>query len=235
MQLCVEADAPAVASVVADIVCALVDVHPRAVLALPTGATPLPVYRELARRRRLGQMNFSDITVFLLDEYIGLAPPDPRSFRAFGEHHLVEPLGLRPHHFFALDGTAADLSAECAAFETSIAAAGGIDLAVLGLGRNGHVAFNEPGSAPDSRTRVVQLAPDTIAPSLPSTAITMGVATICEARRVLLVTTGAHKAAALTAALFGPVTTDVPASLLRGHERLQVVADDAAMPAAAVR
>ena len=235
MQLRVDTDPRAVAMAVADVVCGVVTDDPRAVLALPTGSTPLPAYRELARRRRLGHVSFSHVTVFLLDEYVGLAPDDPRSFRAFGERHLIEPLGLRGDRFFALQGSAADLPAECAAYEASITAAGGIALVVLGLGGNGHIAFNEPGSSPDSRTRVVQLASETIAPSLPSTAVTIGVGTIREARRVLLVATGSHKAAALTAAVCGPATTDLPASLLRGHEHLQVIADDLAMPAGAAR
>lgn len=201
-----------------DVIAAAVREKPALVLALPTGETPKPLYRKLAA------LDLSQCTTFNLDEYVGLAPDDPRSFHHYMREHFTS--SVRARHL--PDGNARDLAAECERYEAAIAAAGGIDLCVLGLGSNGHIAFNEPGSAQTSRTRVVALH-DRPAP----TAITVGVATILAARQCLLVATGEAKAEATRAMIEGPVSAAVPASFLRLHPRALVVLDAAAAQALA--
>jgi glucosamine-6-phosphate deaminase len=179
------------------------------VLALPTGETPKPLYRALAA------IDLSNATTFNLDEYVGLPEDHPASFHRYMREHFKN----RVKAMHLPDGNAADLAAECARYEAAIAAAGGIDLCVLGLGANGHIAFNEPGSPRESRTRVVTLV-NRPAPR----AITMGMATILEARRCLLIATGREKAAAVRALKDG----DVPAAALREHPSATIVIDHAA-------
>lgn len=220
MDLTITADAAGAALSAADTITEVVRARPDAVLALPTGSTPLPVYRELAGRGT----SFAECTVFMLDEHLGADPDEPGSFRVYVREHIVDGLGVPAENLHSLDGRAADPDAECAAYEEAIARAGGLDLAVLGIGPNGHVAFNEPGSDPASRTRVVELATDTAGEK----GLTIGIATITDARRILLVATGAAKAPAVAAMVQGPSTPDVPASLLQDHPRLDLILDQAA-------
>ena len=145
----------------ADLVAAQLKSKPRSVLALPTGSTPLALYAELVRRSRGGFANLAEARIFDLDEYRGLPSSDPSSYAAFIRAHLTAPLGLADDHVRLLRGDAPDPQAECDDYERAIAQLGGIDLCVLGLGENGHIAFNEPGSAWDTRTRVVELAAST--------------------------------------------------------------------------
>jgi glucosamine-6-phosphate deaminase len=212
-------------------VAAAVAAKPGLVLGLAAGATPVPLYRELVRRHRAG-LDLSRLTTFNLDEFCGLAAADPRSFRHFTALHLLDPIGLP-----AARRHAPDPAAPCAAYEAAIAAAGGIDLQILGIGRNGHIGFNEPGSDLASRTRRVALAPATIAASaaafgseaaVPREGVTLGIGTILAARRILLLASGAAKAPAVAAALEGPVTADVPASALQRHADVTVLLDAAA-------
>jgi len=222
-------DADAVAERAARLVADVVAAKPRAVLGLAAGATPVGLYRRLVGESRAGRLDLSGIVVFSLDDYVGLAPGHPASCRTCIETHFIAPLGLPPErvHLLGEDW-------EPAAYERAIAAAGGIDVQILGLGVNGHIAFNEPGSALDGRTRRVTLSESTRAvnrkafptgEAVPAFALSMGIGTILEARRVLLLATGAAKAAALAAALDGPLTEDVPASALRRHPDLVVLAD----------
>lgn len=232
-QVEVLADADAVALRVADLVADVVADRPAAVLGLPTGSTPLPAYRELARRVAAGQLDLGGVRVFLLDEYAGLHPDDPRSYRATIRREATRPLGVPDTSVFGPAGEAADPDAAAADYEALIASMGGVDMQVAGIGRNGHVAFNEPGTPLDARTHVATLSEVTRADNagffagdaVPRRAITQGPATIGAARRLVLVATGEAKAAAVAAAVRGPVSEACPASLVQRHPNALVVLD----------
>ncbi len=209
--------------------------RPNAVLALPTGRTPLPFYKELARRAKEGLIDLSDATVFCLDEYRGLFRHNAESCFSFLRRHLLA--HAQVGRLFAFDGQAPDPDAECRQYESTLAALGGLDLAVLGIGRNGHLALNEPGSPLDSRTRLVSLTEETRADQVwlfghlsrvPKQGFTMGLGTLMEAKSVLLLVSGADKADILAMALTGPVTEAVPASVLQRRPHLTLIADEAA-------
>lgn len=210
--------------------------RPECVLALPTGHTPLPLYEEMAQRAEDGRLDLGEATVFLLDEYVGLPPEHEASNLSFLERHLLDRVQVGT--VICPDGRVADPDAETATYEATIAVVGGLDLAVLGIGRNGHIGLNEPGSPADSRTRVVELTLSSRrnlawgfggrVRDVPRTGYTLGLGTIMEARALLLLATGEAKARILRRALAGPVTEKVPTSLLRRHASLLVVADEAA-------
>jgi glucosamine-6-phosphate deaminase len=234
----VRADRDVVARDVATIVRDTVSRQPRAVLGLPTGRTPIPIYAELRAAAAAGAVDFAGVATFNLDEFVGLAPDDPRSYRAFMERELFAHVPIAPARVGFLSGTATDLDAECARYERAIAEAGGIDLLLLGLGANGHVGFNEPAADLIARTHVATLLPATRATNaepfggdvaaVPRLALSMGMATILQARRIVLVATGASKAAAAQAMVEGPLTTQLPASFLQLHPDVSVVLDEAA-------
>ena len=216
----------AVAREIAD----LVRAEPACCLGLATGRTPVGIYAELARRHRSG-LSFAGVTTFNLDEFLGLAPDDPRSFRATMREHLFSRVDLQPERARFPD------PADPAAYDGEIERAGGIAFQLLGIGRNGHIAFNEPGAPAGSRTRAVELHPITRADAapefgspdaVPTHAVTMGVATILAARRIRILAFGAKKAEIVQRALEGPVTPDVPASLLRRHPDVLWLLDEAA-------
>jgi len=207
-----------------------------AVLALPTGETPRGVYAELVRRHRDEGLSFRYATTFGLDEFWTLPRGHPHGFRRFLDEHLLGRVDSDPARRFHLDGSTPEVRAEeeCARYEAAIAEAGGLDLALLGLGTNGHIAFNEPGSPRDSRTRRVALHESTRldlarlfggADAVPKEALTMGVGTILAAREVVLLALGARKAAAVARMLGGPIGPDCPASFVREHPRALVVLD----------
>ena len=210
----------------------------RSVIGVATGRTPLPVYRELVDRCGGGRISFAGAQVFLLDEYVGLGPDDPRSFRGVVRRGLLDRVDAPAGALGAPEAASEDLAAAGEAYERRIADAGGIDLQLLGIGRNGHIGFNEPPSSLASRTRPVTLAATTRADAaadfggdvsrVPRRGITQGVGTILEARRVVLVATGAAKSEAVAAAVEGPVTAMVPASALQLHPCAVVVVDEAA-------
>jgi len=218
----------------ADIVADLLGAKPDAVLALPAGGTPRPVYADLARRHRAQRLSFARAIAFALDEYAGVAADDPVSFRRYLSDELYRHIDLPRAH--ALDAQAADLDAECARYEGAIAAAGGVDLCFLGIGGNGHVAFNEPGSAFDSRTRVVDLAAETRAAAaasfgarpVPAHALTIGVATILSARRCVLLAYGGAKADVVARAIQETPSPALPASALQLHPDATFILDAAA-------
>jgi glucosamine-6-phosphate deaminase len=231
----IEPDPGAVARRAADIVEANIRARPQAVLALPAGHTPLGLYAELVRRHREQGLDFAGVVTFNLDEYLGLAGDDPRCFRALVASHFHAHVNIRPENARALDGAAENPHAECAAYEVAIAEAGGLDLAVLGIGADGHVGFNEPGSSLGSRTRPKTLTRETAAANaagfrdadaVPRVALTMGVGTILSARRCLLLGTGTEKAAVLRAAIEGPVTAQITASALQLHPDATFVIDE---------
>jgi len=198
------------------------------VLGLPAGGTPVPLYRELVRLHREEGLSFAGVTAFNLDEYWP-APPGA-SFADFLREHLFRHVDLPPGGAFLLDGGVAveRVADECARFEAAIRAAGGVDLQILGLGLNGHIGFNEPGSGAETRTRRVRLAPDTVQRAARARAewggcteaMSMGVATILEARRIVVLAFGAEKAIAVARARSGPETAEFPASFLRRHPRV---------------
>lgn len=227
-----------VADLAAQRVADLLHDSPRAVLGLPTGRTPILMYEQLAARHADGSLDFSGVTTFNLDEFIGIGEDHPGSYRAYMRKHLFEPVGLPKDQGHVLDGLAADPDEECTRFENAIAAAGGLDLQILGLGANGHIGFNEPADALQARThRVRLLEPSRQANAgffggditqVPTEAMTMGMGTILKARRILLLVTGAEKAETVGAMLDGPVTTRLPASFLQLHRDVELICDAAA-------
>jgi glucosamine-6-phosphate deaminase len=217
----------------AEIVAQEVQARPDAALALPTGRTPLPIYAALVERHRAGALRFAGVRAFGLDELWGVPASSPTSFRRALDDAFYRRVDVAAPNVHALDGAAADATAEAAAYEAALARAGGIDLALLGIGGNGHIAFNEPGSPFAARTRLVALAAETReaqraafggAP-VPTHALTIGIANILEARRVVLVATGGAKADVIARALEGPITEALPASVLRRHAVATVVLD----------
>jgi glucosamine-6-phosphate deaminase len=208
--------------------------RPSLVLGLATGRTMIAYYRELVALHRAGEVSFAGCTSFNLDEYVGIPEDHPSSYHAFMRRHLGSHVDLPPARMHLLDGNARDVLHEAAGYEAAIRQAGGIDLQLLGIGQNGHVAFNEPGSSLASRTRVKRLTPSTMKANaedfgspdaVPKYVMTMGVGTILDARFVLLLASGASKARAVAAMIEGPVTAQRPASVLQLHRHAFVVAD----------
>lgn len=235
MKLHIFKDADAAAQAAADFIADRISTGNAKVLGLATGKTPIGIYDLLRQKVAAGQLSFSDVTAFNLDEYLGISADNPASFAAFMQQRLFDHVPFLAHHI--PDGTAADPNAEALAYEARIKAAGGIDLQLLGIGRNGHIGFNEPGAAFDSVTRVVDLSESTrIANAsdfpdgqqVPQQALTMGIASIMNARQILLVATGEAKAEALRAAFRDSASPDCPASALQAHEDAVVFADKAA-------
>jgi glucosamine-6-phosphate deaminase len=211
--------------------------NPRLVLGLPTGRTPIPLYRRLAGLHRSGRADFSRATTFNLDEFLGLPAHHPGSYHAFMQRELFDHVNLRPARTHFLDGAARDVERECARYERLIADTGGIDLQILGLGTNGHIGFNEPASALIARTHRTALRPATRranaalfrdGATVPREALSMGMATILQARRIVLLATGRAKARCVERTINGPVTTRVPASFLQLHGAAEVWLDGAA-------
>ncbi len=211
----------------------------RCVLGLATGSTPLGVYQELIRRHEAGAVDFARVVTFNLDEYYQIAPDSPRSFRRYMWENFFAHVNIAPEHVHIPDGAVPreQLAEHCAAYERAIADAGGIDLQLLGIGKSGHVGFNEPGSAADSRTRLVRLdaitrkdaAADFFGEdNVPREAITMGVATILAAKEIVLIATGEHKAEIVRRAVEGDVSADVAATYLQRHANATVYLDLAA-------
>jgi glucosamine-6-phosphate deaminase len=217
----------------ADLVAELLAAKPDAVLALPAGNTPRPIYAALARRHHEDGLSFARATAFTLDEYAGVAADHPASFRRYLNEALVRQVDLPPGRVYGPDATAPDLDAACDRYERAIAAAGGLDLCLLGIGGNGHIAFNEPGSPFDSRTRVVDLAADSRAAvagsfggaPVPARALTIGIGTILSARRCVLIAYGAGKADVIARAIEGPAAPALPASALQLHPDATVILD----------
>lgn len=227
-------DYDAVSQLAADEVEALLRAKPDAVIGFATGETPRGLYRELRRR----QPDCSHVRTFNLDEYAGLPPDHPGSYAYYMHAELFSHLNIPRENIHLLRGDAADPAAECRAYEQALARAGGIDLQLLGIGRNGHIGFNEPADAWTDGVHVVTLADSTRvanAPAfggdpgqVPRQALTMGIGNIMAARRLLLLATGETKADILAQALNGPVTPRVPASILQQHPSVLVLADTAA-------
>lgn len=215
----------------ANILSAQVILKPNCVLGLATGNTPLGTYRQLADWYRKDDIDFSRVTTFNLDEYVGLGPDDPQSYHGYMRQNLFDLVNLRPEACHLPNGCAADLSTACREYDAAISEAGGIDLQLLGIGSNGHIAFNEPGAAFEKDTHIVTLRESTrLANSsffpdgcVPHQAITMGIRLIMQARKILLIADGPRKRDALHKALYGPISAEVPASILQLHPDLTVI------------
>ncbi|MGI8477222.1 MAG: glucosamine-6-phosphate deaminase [Thermomicrobiales bacterium] len=232
-------DYAAMGRAAADILVATVERAPRAAISVPTGSTPVGMFDEVLARVEAGACDLSRIHLFCLDEYIGVTADDPNSLTGWLARTFLDRSGIPAHHIHPLPSTAPDLAAAASAYEAEIARHGGLELAVLGLGGNGHIAYNEPGSTGDSRTRVLSLTQESIAQaagyfegrSVPTEAMTVGIGTLLEARNLVLIVSGAAKADVFARALHGPQTPDLPASFLQNaFVRLTVIAD---RPAAA--
>jgi glucosamine-6-phosphate deaminase len=209
----------------------------RAVVLFAVGESPVALYNELAERRRTGTLDTSRMRAVQLDEYLGIGPDDERAFFGWLDREVLRPLAVARDRTITLRGDAPDIERECRRYERAIVDAGGLDLAILGLGTNGHLGFNEPPSEPDAPTRAVDLSEDTIESNarywggrerVPRRAITAGMGVLLRARRTVLVVTGAAKHAILHRALEGPIGADVPASYLRTIANVSVYCDRAA-------
>ncbi len=212
---------------------------PDAVLGLATGSSPLPVYEELAARHAAG-LDFSRASGFALDEYVGLPDGHPEQYRNVIRREFTDRINIDPANVHSPDGSAADIPAACDAYEAAIAAAGGVDLQLLGVGTDGHIGFNEPGSSLASRTRIKSLIEQTRKDNarfftsladVPHHVITQGLGTIMDARHVILIATGAQKAQAVRDFVEGPVAAICPASVLQFHPHATVLVDEAAASA----
>lgn len=237
MEVVIREDVGAVATFVADIIDRLVSSRPTAVLGLATGSSPLGTYGELVRRHRAATLTFRQTTAFLLDEYIGLQPGHPASYRTFIEQNFSGLVDIDPTSVHVPDGAANDIDAACADYEAQIRAAGGVDLQLLGIGTDGHVGFNEPTSSLASRTRVKTLTEETRADNarffgsiddVPHHVVTQGIGTILDARHLVLIALGTAKAEPIARAVEGPVASMCPASAIQLHPHATVVIDEAA-------
>jgi glucosamine-6-phosphate deaminase len=230
-------DARTGARVVAARIAAALQEKPNLVLGLPTGRTPIALYKELVQLTAMRHLDWSSATTFNLDEFIGVAPTDPGSYRQFMERHLFQHVNMRPERINFLNG-AADPDNECHRYEQEIAAADGIDIQVLGIGTNGHIGFNEPGRELKSRTHRVVLKQETRRSNaalfagdperVPTEALSMGMATILQARSVILMAHGLSKARCIERVVNGPLDTHLPASFLQLHHDVDIILDTGA-------
>ena len=232
------ADYRAMSRRAASIIAAQVVLKPDCVLGLATGSTPVGAYEQLVKWYQQGDLSFAQTRSVNLDEYLGLAPTHDQSYRYFMQQNLFNHIDIVPENTHVLNGLAEDPAAECAAYDQMIRDLGGVDLQLLGMGHNGHIAFNEPGDNFGLGTHVVTLSERTIDANqrffasrddVPRHALSMGIKSIMSARRILIVVSGADKAEALCQAVSGPVTNQVPASVLQLHPDVTLVADEAAL------
>ena len=220
----------------ANIISAQIILYPASVIGLATGSSPVGTYDQLVEWYEKGDLDFSGVTTVNLDEYCGLPGSDPHSYRYFMEQHLFSRVNIDPGRTHLPNGMAEDVEAECRRYDQLIASLGGVDLQLLGLGHNGHIGFNEPSAAFEKTTHCVELgertrranarffqSPDDV----PRRAITMGIKSIMQAKKILLIVNGEDKRETLHRALFGPVTPSLPASILQLHPDLTVVACNA--------
>lgn len=238
MEVVILPDESAVATAAADTIGELLTSRPHAVLGLATGSSPLPTYNELVERCAAGRVSFSRARGFTLDEYVGLPPDHPAAYRNVIREELVGRVDFAPGAVHGPQGDAPDVPAACAAYEQVITDSGGVDLQILGIGTDGHIAFNEPGSSLASRTRIKTLTEQTRkdnarffggdASSVPRHCISQGLGTIMEARHVVLIATGRGKAEAVHQLVEGPVSALWPATVLQLHPHTTVLLDDAA-------
>lgn len=231
------ADPKEVGKLAADLFEALIRTKPACVIGLATGSTPLPLYRELIAREKAGKIDFTRVRSANLDEYKGLAPDHPQSYRRFMQENLFDHISIKPENTIVPDGLAEDVQAMCEAYERKIEAWGGVDLQLLGIGHDGHIGFNEPADHFPGMTHEVELTAMTrdankrffaSLDEVPTAAFTMGIGTVMAAKKIVMVVTGADKHDILMKSFFGPVTPEVPASILQFHPDVTVICDAAA-------
>lgn len=219
----------------ADIISKQIEGKPNSVLGLATGSTPLGLYDQLVERNRRKEVDFSKVTTFNLDEYKGLSKDHPQSYYYFMHKNLFNKVNIKQENINLPNGEVPDSTKECADYEDKIKEAGGIDLQVLGIGHNGHIGFNEPGTPFDSVTNLIDLKESTIkansrffesANEVPRQALSMGIKTIMQAKNIILMISGKEKAEIAAKALKGPISTEVPASVLQLHPCVTVVLDE---------
>ena len=222
----------------ANIISAQIIMKPDCVLGLATGSSPVGTYKQLIEWYNKNDLDFSEVTSINLDEYKGLSPEDPQSYRYFMNTHLFDHVNIDKNRTFVPDGLATDPEKACAEYNANIIKQGGIDLQLLGIGRNGHIGFNEPSDSFAKETHCVDLTENTIQANarffsfieeVPTQAYTTGIKNIMQARHILLIASGEAKADALYEAVYGPITPHVPASILQLHDEVSVVADEAAL------
>ena len=218
---------------------AMIQTKPACVIGLATGSTPLPLYRELIKREQEGKIDFSRVRSANLDEYKGLAPDHPQSYRKFMQENLFDHISIKPENTIVPDGMAADVQKMCEDYERKIEEWGGVDLQLLGIGHDGHIGFNEPEDHFPIMTHEVQLTEMTIdankrffdsVDDVPKAAFTMGIGTIMAAKKIVMVVTGADKKEILRKTFWGPVDPQVPASILQFHQDVTLICDEAAYP-----
>ncbi|HJB56368.1 MAG TPA: glucosamine-6-phosphate deaminase [Candidatus Flavonifractor intestinipullorum] len=238
MRIYLSEDYKAMSRRAANIISAQVITKPDSVLGLATGGTPVGAYQQLVEWYKKGDLSFAEIKTVNLDEYLGLSPHHEQSYRYFMQVNLFDHIDIKPENTHVLNGLAKDPQAECAAYNQLIRDLGGIDLQLLGMGHNGHIAFNEPGDDFGLETHVVTLTDRTIDANtrffesrdeVPRHALSMGIKNIMQARRILIVVSGEEKAETVCKAFAGPVTKDVPASVLQLHPDVTLVGDRAAL------
>lgn len=222
----------------ANIISAQVIMKPNCVLGLATGSTPIGTYDQLIEWYNKGDLDFSEVTTVNLDEYKGLPRTNDQSYYYFMHQHLFDRVNIDPERTNVPNGMEPDAEKECGRYEELIRSLGGVDLQLLGLGHNGHIGFNEPGEAFEKETHCVDLTESTIeankrffasADDVPKQAYTMGIKTIMQAKKILIVVNGENKADIVERAFFGPVTPEVPASILQLHNDVTLVGDEAAL------
>ena len=238
MRIFIEKDYDAMSCRMAQIIAAEITHNPACVLGLATGSTPIGMYKQLIEWYKAGDLDFSQVKSVNLDEYAGLAPTHDQSYRYFMQKHLFDHVDIRPENTWVPDGLAEDPDAECVRYDELIRSLGYADLQLLGVGRNGHIGFNEPDEDFMKPTHVVDLAENTIDANarffssrdeVPKQAFTMGIGCIMAARRVLLLASGANKADAIYNAVCGPITPRCPGSILQLHNDVVLVGDEAAL------
>ncbi len=238
MELIVLDTAEAIASRAADAIEALLASKPNAILGTATGSSPLPLYDELTRRYEAGRISFAQVEGFMLDEYVGLPEGHPERYATFMERNLRSRVDMRPGSLHGPDALSEDLQAACDAYEAAMAAAGYCDLQILGIGADGHIGFNEPGGPLDSTTHIDELTEQTRRDNarffdgdidaVPTRCITQGLATIMEARKLVLIATGEGKAEAIAQLVEGEVSPEWPATVMQRHDDALVLVDPAA-------
>lgn len=204
-------------------------------LGLATGTTPLGVYKELIELHQKKEIDFSGVQTFGLDEYLGLEGDHPQSFAHYMKENFLKHLNIKKENIFRLDGKPSDIDTHCQEYEDKIKSCGGIDVQILGIGRNGHIGFNEPGSSLSSRTRVKTLTEETVKDNacffdnereVPRFCLTMGIGTVMEAKMIILLASGGNKKDAVRQCVEGPVTASVPASVLQLHPQAKIIVDE---------
>ena len=238
MRICRATDYNDMSRKAAQIILAQIIRKPNCVLGLATGSSPIGTYKQLIEWYNKDELDFSEVTSINLDEYKGLSPEDPQSYRYFMNTYLFDHVNIDKNRTFVPDGLATDSEKSCAEYNANILRQGGIDLQLLGIGRNGHIGFNEPGTVFKKETHCVDLTEATIQANkrffaseedVPRKAISMGTGNIMSAKTILLVANGKNKAKALAAAIKGPVTPQCPASILQFHPNAIIVADEDAL------